>query len=179
MPRMQKTTATIATTDGPQTVPAWNPRVPGLVVTRIGKTLTVTHGKSGLRLSGTVRLRTLDQARRWARAAGTLADWTRPAADLAGDAMLGIALGTIPSDAPEDWAPSPIATAAQPADDDDAPACDGRFEWDGEVLETPTVGMVRAWMFDSVVEALDGCCVEPDGRCPHGAPSWLLALGVV
>jgi len=25
----------------------------------------------------------------------------------------------------------------------------------------------------------EGCEVEPDGHCPHGAPSLLLALGVI
>jgi hypothetical protein len=25
----------------------------------------------------------------------------------------------------------------------------------------------------------DGCHVEPDGHCPHGAPSLLLAMGVI
>ena len=34
---------------------------------------------------------------------------------------------------------------------------------------------------DSVVPALciDGCEVEPDGRCPHGCPSVLLAAGLI
>jgi hypothetical protein len=34
---------------------------------------------------------------------------------------------------------------------------------------------------DSVYPALcsEGCEVEPDGRCPHGAPSLLLALGLI
>lgn len=30
-----------------------------------------------------------------------------------------------------------------------------------------------------VVEALDGCRVEPDGTCKHNYPSWLLALGYI
>jgi len=35
--------------------------------------------------------------------------------------------------------------------------------------------------FDSVQPALcsEGCQVEPDGRCPHGFPSILLALGYI
>ena len=33
--------------------------------------------------------------------------------------------------------------------------------------------------FDSVVEATDGCRVEPDGICPHGHLSWLRFLGLV
>lgn len=36
-------------------------------------------------------------------------------------------------------------------------------------------------VMDSVCPALcsDGCEVEPDGRCPHGHPSVLIALGLV
>lgn len=34
---------------------------------------------------------------------------------------------------------------------------------------------------DSVCPALygEGCVVEPDGTCPHGAPSVLLELGLI
>ena len=34
---------------------------------------------------------------------------------------------------------------------------------------------------DSVIEALcdEGCSVEPDGRCSHGCPSPLLAMGLI
>lgn len=36
-------------------------------------------------------------------------------------------------------------------------------------------------MHDSVVPAccIEGCEVEPDGRCEHGNPSVLLAMGVI
>ena len=42
-----------------------------------------------------------------------------------------------------------------------------------EVLERAT--------YDDTCPALcdDGCEVEPDGRCEHGAPSLLLACGVI
>ena len=30
-----------------------------------------------------------------------------------------------------------------------------------------------------VIDALDGCSVEPDGWCPHGYPSVLLWLGLI
>jgi ketopantoate reductase len=35
--------------------------------------------------------------------------------------------------------------------------------------------------FDDIYPALctEGCQVEPDGHCPHGAPSLLLALGLI
>jgi hypothetical protein len=32
---------------------------------------------------------------------------------------------------------------------------------------------------DSGVETADGCWVEPDGHCPHGYPSPLLAAGLI
>lgn len=32
---------------------------------------------------------------------------------------------------------------------------------------------------DSVLEAADGCSVEPDGRCPHGYRSPLIVLGMI
>jgi len=34
-------------------------------------------------------------------------------------------------------------------------------------------------MTDSVVNATDGCQVEPDGRCEHGHSSWLLYWGLI
>lgn len=34
-------------------------------------------------------------------------------------------------------------------------------------------------MFDSVVECIDGCDVEPDGKCPHGCRSPFLILGII
>lgn len=44
-----------------------------------------------------------------------------------------------------------------------------------EYLEDTGIG------YDSVVPACcsDGCEVEPDGTCPHGHPSILLAIGVI
>ncbi|MEN8168092.1 MAG: hypothetical protein ABFR65_11530 [Pseudomonadota bacterium] len=32
---------------------------------------------------------------------------------------------------------------------------------------------------DGQCEATDGCCVEPDGQCPHGCSSWLVKLGLI
>lgn len=36
-------------------------------------------------------------------------------------------------------------------------------------------------VYESVVPACceDGCEVEPDGTCPHGNPSILLAMGII
>lgn len=43
----------------------------------------------------------------------------------------------------------------------------------------PDQDQLEEWVMDSVVEATDGCDVEPDGVCPHGHASWLLYLGLI
>ena len=49
----------------------------------------------------------------------------------------------------------------------------------GELFATPHYETIGRMAMAAVVDALDGCSVEPDGRCPHGYPSWLVALGIV
>ena len=49
----------------------------------------------------------------------------------------------------------------------------GWHELDAEV---PSIDDIEDMICDSVVDAVDGCQVEPDGTCPHGTPSWLLVL---
>jgi hypothetical protein len=51
--------------------------------------------------------------------------------------------------------------------------------WDGEKHPVPSMGELERWVFDGDCEALDGCIVELDGRCEHGAPSWMLQLGMI
>ena len=53
------------------------------------------------------------------------------------------------------------------------------FTYEGEEFEAPDLETLLDWLLDSVCEALDGCIVEHDGRCPHGYPSWFLALGLI
>jgi len=52
-----------------------------------------------------------------------------------------------------------------------------------ETLELNGLDMdsLESLVFDSVVPACceDGCEVEPDGHCPHGNPSILIALGIL
>jgi hypothetical protein len=51
-----------------------------------------------------------------------------------------------------------------------------------EIIEgavEPTLDTLMKWSFDGVCDAIDGCRVEPDGTCPHGYPSWLLARGLI
>ena len=75
----------------------------------------------------------------------------------------------------------PLDLEAQPyeIDPDDMPFSNERLTWKGETVYMPTMSDVTRWSFDSVCEALDGCTVEGDGHCPHGAPSYLIALGLV
>jgi hypothetical protein len=43
----------------------------------------------------------------------------------------------------------------------------------------PDLATLIEWEAEGMGEATDGCVVEPDGVCPHGHPSWLLALGLI
>lgn len=48
------------------------------------------------------------------------------------------------------------------------------------VGKPPSVATLEKWENErGGCKALDGCWVEPDGRCPHGLPSWMLALGYI
>jgi hypothetical protein len=51
--------------------------------------------------------------------------------------------------------------------------------WARSITDLPTMTEIERWSTDSVVEATDGEEVEPDGYSPDGAPSWLLALGMI
>lgn len=43
----------------------------------------------------------------------------------------------------------------------------------------PSPEDLEEWLNDGYCEATDGCAVEPDGTCEHGAPSWLLQMGMI
>lgn len=43
----------------------------------------------------------------------------------------------------------------------------------------PGLATLETWSDNGIAKALDGCRVEPDGTCPHGAPSWMLVIGVI
>jgi hypothetical protein len=43
----------------------------------------------------------------------------------------------------------------------------------------PSERTLEKWSRDGVAKSTDGCRVEPDGVCSHGAKSWLLELGLV
>jgi hypothetical protein len=43
----------------------------------------------------------------------------------------------------------------------------------------PDIDELEEMAMDGVVNATDGCRVEPDGTCPHGHVSWMLYLGLI
>jgi len=47
-------------------------------------------------------------------------------------------------------------------------------KWPEPTEPDPRFEDLERWTMDSVVDATDGCQVEPDGVCEHGHPSWLL-----
>ena len=50
----------------------------------------------------------------------------------------------------------------------------------GMQVTVPDYETLREWMEEeSGCEALDGCWVEPDGKCEHGYVSWLRSLGMI
>ena len=51
--------------------------------------------------------------------------------------------------------------------------------WPEPTTDQPDLETLEEWMWDGCCEATDGCLCEPDGRCPHGHPSWLLKLGLI
>ena len=51
--------------------------------------------------------------------------------------------------------------------------------WPEPTVPQPDFETLEAWLWDGCCEATDSCMVEPDGRCPHGHPSWLLKLGLI
>lgn len=48
-------------------------------------------------------------------------------------------------------------------------------------LKPPSIETLIAWEEDGGCEAACeyGCWVEPDGRCEHGRPSWLIVMGLI
>jgi hypothetical protein len=48
-----------------------------------------------------------------------------------------------------------------------------------KTMKEPSIKTLQKWADDGVAKATDGCKVEPDGKCIHGAKSWLLVLGMI
>lgn len=51
--------------------------------------------------------------------------------------------------------------------------------WPTPTMKQPPLGELKEQLDNGIVDATDGCRVEPDGVCCHGHPSWALALGVI
>jgi hypothetical protein len=43
----------------------------------------------------------------------------------------------------------------------------------------PSLAELEDWNNDGICESITGDTVEPDGHGPDGAPSWLLAMGMI
>ena len=58
---------------------------------------------------------------------------------------------------------------------------DVRMEVDTGVLEIPSYDTLKYWVYDTLAGAACTCesMIEHDGECPHGRPTWLVALGLV
>jgi hypothetical protein len=60
------------------------------------------------------------------------------------------------------------------------PLCDEQKAYCEGKLKPPSKKKIEKWLLDEeLVEATDGCKVEPDGTCPHGKTSWLIILGYI
>ena len=46
-------------------------------------------------------------------------------------------------------------------------------------IDRPSLEELKEMIIDGVCVSTDGCIVEPDGRCEHGHPSWLIKLGYI
>jgi hypothetical protein len=51
--------------------------------------------------------------------------------------------------------------------------------WPDPVVPEPSEDQLSLWVLAAVIEATDGCRVEPDGVCEHGYPSWFIQLGLI
>jgi hypothetical protein len=51
--------------------------------------------------------------------------------------------------------------------------------WARDVQKLPSLHELEDWQFDGGCESVTGDWVEPDGHGPDGAPSWLVALGMI
>lgn len=47
------------------------------------------------------------------------------------------------------------------------------------IVKRPSENTLWKWSDEGIAKAVDGCRVEPDGKCKHGYPSWLLVEGLI
>lgn len=55
----------------------------------------------------------------------------------------------------------------------------GMKPWQRSVERLPSNSQLERWLMDCVCESTTGEMVEPDGIGSDGAPSWLVALGLI
>lgn len=48
-----------------------------------------------------------------------------------------------------------------------------------KTVKEPSLKSLEKMSMDGIARALDGCRIEHDGVCQHGAPSWLLHMGFI
>jgi hypothetical protein len=53
------------------------------------------------------------------------------------------------------------------------------YKYVSGISRPPSVNMMEKWMYDGVAKSITGKRVEPDGYGPDGAPSWMLAMGII
>ena len=53
------------------------------------------------------------------------------------------------------------------------------IEWRGTQYDVPDLEEIEHWVYSSRCESILGATVEPDGIDPDGAPSWLIAVGLI
>lgn len=58
-------------------------------------------------------------------------------------------------------------------------SCDRAYRYLRGFPKPPSFSTMQRWSDDGVARAVDGARVESDGFSPSGAPSWLLAVGVI
>ena len=65
--------------------------------------------------------------------------------------------------------------------EEEVKASDRRDEtkWPEPTTPKPDIETLREWSDRGGCEATDGCWVEPDGSCEHGAISWMRYLGMI
>ena len=79
------------------------------------------------------------------------------------------------ADTPTDWEQAELAC-------EDCGATIEDVQNDLSRPEPPDLDTLMRWMHDDggcEAACPHGCWVEPDGRCPHGKPSWLLVMGLI
>ena len=96
-----------------------------------------------------------------------------PWANMCAEAMNSVGIGLGTGKGQRLVLRAPVAPVAEPVSLAKGP------RYPRPTVDRPDMDTLEEWAMDSVVEATDGCEVEPDGTCYHGHPSWLIRLGMI